>query len=130
MDQIETAARMAGKWWAERLDNKYADRRQAFANAVEMRVLQELRGECHWDWFGTRIDGRGYEDRCEIEFDYDPHNCLYEALYEAIPSMSAMDRKECLPRKHLLRVYADRLSPKEGYGNWTSDVPVPAVGAA
>lgn len=27
MSQIETAARMAGEWWAQRLAEKFADRR-------------------------------------------------------------------------------------------------------
>ena len=129
MDQMQKAAKMAGEWWAQRLDDKYAGQRDAFSAAVAKRVEQELRGECYWDWFGIRIEGQGYEGRSETEFDYDPHNCLCEALAEAIPSMSVMDLKECLPRKHHLLIYANRLVPKEGYGNWTPDVPVPAVGA-
>ena len=130
MDQMQAASKMAGEWWAQRLNDNYAGQRDAFSTAVAKRIEQELRGVCYWDWFGIRVEGKGYEDHSETEFDYDPHNCLCEALAETIPNMSAMDRKECLPRKHHLCVYATRLVPKEGYGNWTAELRVPAVGAA
>jgi hypothetical protein len=130
MEQIEAAAKMAGQWWAERLAEQYADKRPAFAKAVETRVLQELRGECYWDWHGERHEGRGYEDHSRTENDYDPHNCLIPALAEALPDVSSYKLRDALPRKHTLDVYSDRLKPKKGYGNWTPDVRVPAVGAA
>jgi hypothetical protein len=130
MEQIEVAAKMAGEWWAERLAKQYADKRQEFAKAVEMRVLQELRGECYWDRHGECYEGRGYEDHSRTENDYDPHNCLIPALAEAIPDVPEYKLRTALPQKHTLDVYADKLKPKEGYGNWTKDVLVPAVGDA
>lgn len=126
MKQIAVAAKMAGQWWAERLADEYASARPAFAAAVEKRVLQELRGECYWDWWGKRNDGVGYDDHSSAESDYDPHNCLIEALHEALPDVPDFNLKYALPQKHSLDVYADRLCPKEGYGNWTADIPVPA----
>jgi hypothetical protein len=35
-----------------------------------------------------------------------------------------------LPEKHSLNVSIDHLEPKEGYGNWTDDIPVPESDAA
>ena len=126
MEAKQKAAKMAGEWWAERLADEYAEARPALAAAVEKRVLQELRGECYWDWSGERKEGRGYEDHARIEFDYDPHNCLCEALVEALPGVPEYKLRRCLPTKHTLDVYADRLKPKEGYGNWTADILVSA----
>jgi len=127
MEQIEMAAKMAGEWWAERLADQYADKRAAFAKAVETRVLQELRGECYWDWRGERKEGRGYDNRSFTESDYDPHNCLIPALAEALPDVPEYKLRNALPNKHTLDVYADRLKPKEGYGNWTAEIAVPAA---
>lgn len=126
MKQIEAAAKMAGEWWAARLADKWSDRRQTFAEAVEARVLQELRGECYWDWCGERHDGRGYEGCSNTENDYDPHNCLIPALSEALPDVPEYQLRTALPQKHTLAVYADRLVPKEGYGNWTKEIIVAA----
>lgn len=120
------AAEMAGQWWAERLDNEYADKREAFAAAVEKRVLQELGGECYWDWHGEEHKGQGRPERCTTEQDYDPHYCLIPALVEALPGVSTWKLRSALPNKHSLDVYADRLKPKEGYGNWTPEIQVPA----
>lgn len=126
---IETASKMAGEWWAERLAEQYATARPAFAAAVEKLVLQELRGECYWDWHGERHEGIGYDDRSFTENDYDPHHCLIPALAEALPDVPGYKLRTALPTKHTLDVYADRLRPKEGYGNWTAEVPVPAAPA-
>jgi hypothetical protein len=122
--QLELAAKMAGEWWARRMADQYADKRPAFAKAVETRVLQELRGECYWDWRGNRHEGRGYADRSKTENDYDPHNCLIPALFEALPNVPSYKLRTALPQKHILDVYADRLVPKEGYANWTAEIPV------
>ncbi len=55
-------------------------------------------------------------------FDYDPDELLEEALLEIFPN----DRpRNMLPQKHGLDVKAHRLKPKEGYGNWLPDIPVP-----
>jgi hypothetical protein len=125
MAQIALAAKMAGEWWAARLSDKWADKRTAFAAAVEKRVLQELRGECYWDWDGARHEGAGYEDHSRTENDYDPHNCLIPALAEALPDVPDYRLRDALPHKHTLDVYADRMKPKEGYGNWAAEVRVP-----
>lgn len=124
-DTTALAAKMAGQWWADRLADEHADGRAAFAAAVEKRVLQELRGECYWDWFGTRKEGVGYENRSRTENDYDPHNCLIEALREALPGVPDYKLRDALPTKHLLDVTPEKLVPKEGYGNYTDPIPVP-----
>jgi hypothetical protein len=121
----EIAAQMAGQWWAARLAPEYAARREAFAAAVASRVLQELRGECYWDRQGKRHEGRGYADRSFTEQDYDPLYCLIPALAETFPETPFWKLRNALPNKHVLDVYADRLRPKEGYGNWTAYIPVP-----
>ena len=59
MSNAEQAGKMAGEWWAERVDVKYAGRRQAFAEAVSKRVLQEMNGEAVWDWWGEQHEGNG-----------------------------------------------------------------------
>lgn len=125
MDRKAVAAKMAGEWWAERLHRKYAELRPAFAAAVETRVLQELRGECYWDWHGVRKEGVGHEDRSFSENDYDPHNLLVEALSEALPGVPDWDLRNALPQKHTLDVTPEKLKPKEGYGNYTAEIPVP-----
>jgi hypothetical protein len=130
MENRQIAAKMAGAWWAERLADEYAEARPAFAAAVEKRVLQELRGECYWDWHGERHDGVGYENRSRTENDYDPHNCLIEALQEALPSVPAWRLRNALPNKRMLDVTPEKLTPKDGYGNYTAEIAVPAVGAA
>jgi hypothetical protein len=122
----EMAAKMAGEWWAERLADEYAEHRPAFARAVEVRVLQELRGECHWGWSGQLKEGPGYQDRSKTENDYDPHYCLIPALSEALPHVPEYKLRNALPNKHALDVHANRLKPKEGYGNWVADILVPA----
>jgi hypothetical protein len=118
------AARLAGQWWAARLSDEFADHRSAFAASVEKHVLQELNGECYWDWFGERHDGVGREDFCRTEHDYDPHYCLVPAMLEAIPDVPFWKLKSALPIKHCLNVCPDVLKPKEGYGNWTPNIRV------
>lgn len=126
MGKKETAAKMAGEWWAARLHERYAEQRAAFAAAVERRTLQELCGECYWDSWGVRHEGAGYEKRSRAENDYDPKDLLVEALREALPGESKWKLRDALPRKHELDVTPDRLKPKEGYGNWTAEIPVVA----
>jgi hypothetical protein len=127
MDQKERAAKMAGKWWAERLADKYASKRQEFAKSVEKMVLQELRGECRWDWDGSKTDGPfGYENmRCRTEQDYDPHYCLVPAIREVFGELNIFEKQDLLPRKHTLRITEYSLKPKEGYGNFTDEILVP-----
>jgi hypothetical protein len=126
MENKRIAAKMAGAWWAERLADDYTEVRPAFAAAVEKCVLQELNGECYWDWYGERHDGFGDKDRAFSEHDYDPHYLLVHALAEVLPNLPNWKLSNTLPLKHTLAVYADRLEPQEGYGNRTAAIPVSA----
>lgn len=128
MDQIAVAAKMAGEWWADRLSDEFSEARNAFSEAVSMRVEQELRGECYWDWFGDKKEGPGRDGSSFSENDYDPHYLLIEALNEALPDVPAWKLRAALPQKHTLDVTPDAMKPKEGYGNWTSKIIVPKVG--
>lgn len=125
MSTITTAAKMAGDWWASRLHERYADKREAFAEAVAVRVDQELRGECYWDWWGERKEGQGRPNTAEIEFDYDPHYLLHEVFTEVIGTPH-WEWKDAMPIKHHLWVHPHELRPKAGYGNWVSSIPVPS----
>lgn len=124
-NKINEAARLAGAWWAERLADEFGDSRSAFAASVESHVRQELLGECHWDWWGQRKDGVGRKGRCFTENDYDPHYCLIPALREALPGVPDWKLRSALPTKTSLDITPEVLQPKEGYGNWTTDIPVP-----
>ena len=128
--QKVAAAKMAGEWWAERLAEEYAAQRNAFAASVEKRVLQELRGECYWDWDGEQHKGLSHKDQSFTEQDYDPHYCLIPALAETLFGVPEWKMRNALPNKHELEVTPTALKPKEGYGNWTATISVPAVGAA
>jgi hypothetical protein len=122
------AAKMAGNWWASLLHERYADKREAFAAAVAVRVDQELRGDCYWDWWGKRQEGQSRPDTAEIEFDYDPHYLLVEVFEEVIGGCP-WEWKDAMPIKHHLWVHSDRLRPKAGYGEWVRDIPVIAGGS-
>lgn len=118
MDQIAAAAKMAGEWWAERLSSQHADKRSAFAAAVAKHCEHELR---------TR-----HEPHCRLEVDYDPRGPMLAAVRDVIdPECKGMmfSARGILPQKHELKVTPTKLSPKEGYGNWTPDIDVPTVGA-
>lgn len=121
-----TTAKMAGDWWATRLHERYADKREAFAAAVAVRVDQELRGECYWDWWGERKEGKGRNNTAEIEFDYDPHFLLHEVFAEIIGG-NEWEWKDAMPIKLHMWVQPDLLRPKDGYGKWVSDILVPAT---
>ncbi len=120
MDQIAAAAKMAGEWWAERLSNQHADKRAAFAAAVAKHCEAELRA-------------RSQDPRCWLEVDYDPQGAMLAAVREVVaPDCAGMgfSARGILPQKHELEVTPHKLRPKEGYGNWTAILRVPAVGAA
>jgi hypothetical protein len=109
---------MAGEWWAERLDQRHADKREAFAEAVARRCEDVLRA-CP--------DGRR---ECLLRVDYDPHGSMLLAVKDAIdPNCSGFgfSADSILPYKHSLRVTPGLLYPKEGYGILTSPIVVPAV---
>ena len=104
---IEKAAEMAGKWWAERLQQ---GNKEQFAEEIRVRVLEKLQ---------TR-------ERVYLECDYDPQGILLEAVraigIECGGFMFSADG--ILPRKHALQVQHDRLEPKEGYANLTDIIKV------
>ncbi len=111
MDQIDRAAKLASEWWAQRL---MSGDKKAFGDVLRPLIEKDLR------------EG----GVCFLECDYDPHGHLLTAV------RAAVDR-ECrgflysaqgiLPYKHELEVTPNTLSPKEGYGNWTDDIPVPTT---
>jgi hypothetical protein len=128
MDKITIAAKMAGEWWADKLDAAHADKKEAFANAVSTRVEQALRGQYHWDWFGKRSDGNGQPiELVQTECDYDPNGLLLEAIQETVNSNCRgflFSASGILPEKHKLIIKLDFLEPKEGYGNWKDPIKV------
>lgn len=136
MSRSKTAAKMAGKWWAERLSDKYAVKRDELAAAVEKRVLETLRGVAYYGWQGERVEGSGKpETFASVECDYEPKGLLANAVQEVFGGeldnfklFTAM--QDLFPRKHDLRVSRDELRPKEGYGNWTESIPVPKTATA
>jgi hypothetical protein len=114
MDQIAIAARMAGEWWATRLDLRHSNKKIAFAIAIAKRVDTELR--------------LNPEISLYLECDYDPQGILLEAIREVIEPNCRGYRFSAdglLPQKHSLEVWCDRLSPIEGAGNILDDILVP-----
>lgn len=103
----EAAARKAGEWWAERLQQ--GDKAK-FAKEVEQRVLSKLQTQ----------------DAVFLECDYDPQGILLEAVRTiGVECRGFMfSGRGILPQKHSLRVTADTLEPKEGYGNWKEPISV------
>jgi len=115
MDQIAIAARLAGEWWATRLDSSHSNMKGAFANAIAKRVDTELRLKP--------------EIGVYLECDYDPQGILLEAIREVIEPTCRGYRFSAdglLPQKHSLEVWRDRLSPIEGAGNISDDILVPS----
>ncbi len=131
MSQVQIAAKMAGQWWAERLADKYADKRDALAAAIESRVAQTLNGEAYWDWFSGRKEGSGKpQEFASVECDYEPKGLLADAVQEVfgadLPRFKLFtSAQDLFPRKHDLRVSREELKPKEGYGHWTAPIRVP-----
>ncbi len=123
---LEMAAKMASEWWIERLKPRHAHHAPKLAEEIRSRVLQELRGECYWDWWGERHEGAGHENECRIEFDYDPHGLLIPAWAEAT-GLPGWESRDAWPIKHSLDVTTTELRPKEGYGNWTAAIPIRAA---
>ena len=117
-DQIARAAQLAGQWWAERLAGRHHEKRAAFAAAVAKRCEAEMRsraenGDIAW---------------CSLDVDYDPKGPMLGAVREVIdPDCRGFmfSAGGILPMKHQLKVFSDRLEPKEGYGNWPAPIEVP-----
>lgn len=131
--QIQRAADMAGKWWADRLDEQHADKREAFAAAVSRRVVEGLTGQAVWNWNEGRSPSDGKPPlRIFIECDYDPQGLLLDAVREVVdPDCRGFGGSAdgILPLKHELMVSPTELHPKEGYGNFTDWITVPLVEA-
>lgn len=124
------AAEMAGKWWAERLEPKHADKKEAFAAAVARLVGEALRGDAYWVFGENRRAGDGVpRGHVNTESDYDPQGLLLDAVREVIDPECrgfAGSSYGILPLKHTLTITRDVLKPKEGYGNFTADIAVEA----
>jgi len=135
MDQVQTASKMAGDWWADRLNEKYAERRAALAAAVAQRVADTLHGVARWDWAGVRCEGSGKPEKlCRTGCDYEPIGLLASAVGEVFPDMKPgqlfTSAQDLFPTKHDLIVTREALRPKEGYGSWTAEIRVPDSGTA
>lgn len=133
-DHIPIAAEMVGRWWADRLDPQFADKREAFAQAVALRVEDVLYGRYYWTTAHERRPGDGRRQRSVwTECDYDPQGLLLEAVREVVDPNCARGMniaQGILPGKHTLMLDTEAwvLKPKEGRGNWTAPIPVPAPG--
>ena len=101
----EKAAKMAGQWWADRLQQ---GDKEKFAKEIEWRILYALEEE------GTIY----------LVCDYDPHGILLDALHAIGMECRGymFSAKGILPEKHELMVTENYLAPKEGYGNWTEKI--------
>jgi hypothetical protein len=107
---MSKAAEMAADWWTERLQR-----------GDKVKFRHQLVG-----MIDAELAMRG---RAIVAVDYDPDDILVVALLAAgleDRRWCLLSAKDILPMKTALRVYPDRLEPKEGYGNWTAHIPVPA----
>lgn len=109
---IDKTAAAAGEWWAARLGEQFADKRELFSAAVAERVAEALHRHPH----------------LYLECDYDPAGLLLEAVRAVGIDCrgSFFSARGILPSKHELEIKPGLLSPKEGYGNWTADIKVSA----
>lgn len=144
-EQIKKSAYMAGNWWACRLHEKYKNRQVEFAEEVTRLIELEMLGEITWQYEKfdltckdgsvikncgrmVKVKGGGKDwtenPECWTEFDYDPCPLLEDAINTVFPDLSSWDMKLILPRKHSLKIYTDKLRPKEGYGNSVDDISV------
>lgn len=106
---MSKAAEMAADWWTERLES--GDREKFRATLLPL-IEAEL--AAHGD--------------CWLRCDYDPDGPLLIAVQASgHPECKGFlfSAKGILPYKHSLRVRPNELKPKEGYGNWTENIPVP-----
>lgn len=106
-NQIKLAAKMATEWWAERL---LSGDKIKFSETLQPLIENDLisRGSCF------------------LECDYDPQKHLLTAVRAAGLECGGFlfSAKGILPTKHTLAVVPSRLTPKEGYGNWTAEIEV------
>jgi len=101
------AAEMAADWWTERLGK---GNKEMFRAALITLIRKE---------FKTR-------DIVILNCDYDPLGILLDAVHAAGVECTGkfFSARGILPQKYGLAVYPDKLVPKEGYGNWTDEIPV------
>ncbi len=90
----------AAQWWADRLDDQYADKREAFRQALLERIPEGT------DW--------------KLTCDYDPWDELLEAVLAVGIECSGClwSAKGILPGKTCVIRRGNELRFKEGYGNW------------
>lgn len=122
--QTRAAAALAAEWWTERL----------LIDDPARGELDPLRGKVTPDQrdrftpiLADKIEAALKQDgRCYLTCDYDPWDILLEAVREAgIECRGCMfSARGILPQKHGLRIEPDKLTPKEGYGNWTAEIEV------
>ena len=111
MTQNERAAEMAAEWWAQRL---MRGDKTLFKEHIRAGVLMALDAG---------------EPGVDLECDYDPRGLLLGAVRAAGVECPGFlfSARGILPEKHTLDVMAHKLVPKEGYGNWTAEIPVPTA---
>lgn len=128
-ERAAKAAQMAGAWWAARLDERFSDKREAFAAAVAKRVKEALDGDAYWSLGTGRVAGNGKPERfVHTESDYDPRGLLLDAVREVLEPECrgfGFSSRGILPEKHELSITREVLKPKEGYGRWTAEIVVP-----
>ena len=107
------AARMAAEWWSKRLEQ---GDKQKFEETLYRRIIDAF----------SNPDILRDSGEIVIKTDYDPDEILLGALHEAGIECSGYlySCRGILPMKTLLVVSPTRLYPKEGYANWTAEIPV------
>lgn len=115
---IQKACEMAGEWWAARLNEVYATKREEFAKRVTALCLEEFTKQ-------QANNHRKSKLYLYTSVDYDPEGLLLVAVRELIdPNCRGVffSARGILPEKHSLHIMEDKLWPKEGYGNFTAEI--------
>ena len=109
MNLHHPAAEAAADWWTARLQQ---GDREVFREHLALSVACALE----------------FDRVVVLECDYDPQGLLLDAVRAAgVECRGFMfSAQGILPQKHSLDVFADKLVPKEGYGNWTEIIPIGA----
>lgn len=95
IELIKKTSRIAAKWWADRF---YCRDAHIFAKILDLKIKDEL--------IACQI--------CKLENDYEPKGILLDVIIKM-----RLKSYSFFPEKHTLRIEIGKLSPKEGYGNWT-----------
>ncbi len=90
----------AAQWWADRLDDQHAEKREAFRQAI----LERIPGGADW----------------RLKVGYDPWDELLEAVRAVGIGCSGFfwSAKGILPEKTCVIRCGNELRFKDGYGNW------------